>query len=97
MRSVFLVAFALGCATANTESIATDKPAEELRPCEDTSDCILVETACDSCCDYDAINEDFREDWKAVMDEKCDGFSGGVCDCESTLAPVCTDGLCRAE
>jgi hypothetical protein len=67
------------------------------RPCSGDTDCVLVETGCDGCCQQDAIAEELREAYRMAFVEECADYEGAICDCDYTpLEPRCVDAQCAA-
>jgi len=69
----------------------------EASSCNKASDCIWATTRCDSCECYEvAINQQYQPEARALFENVCEEWSGGVCDIDCDLAPVfeCLDGQC---
>ena len=67
------------------------------RPCQEHADCVLVENGCDSCCQLDAINVALQSTYSDNFSLACEGYMGGICDCQpSDEFARCVDGACAA-
>ena len=72
--------------------------ADDWRGCEQDSDCVLVDTSCDGCCQQDAIATSQEDAYGPARADACEGYEGGECDCcFLALEAVCSDaGVCGA-
>lgn len=61
-----------------------------LKTCSRDSDCTLVWTGCDGCCQQQAIRAIYRDWYAEAFPVACTGYSGAVCDC----APAPTEARC---
>ncbi len=67
------------------------------KTCSSHDECILVETLCDQCCGYDAINSLFYADFEKVYDRTCRNYqkTAPVCECTNPkTVPVCENYIC---
>lgn len=84
-----------------TLAMAAPKPPmtipEEFRACTADSDCILVDSLCSACCDYDSINAASKDAFTELQKNYCSDHDGAVCECSvPDVAPVCTENRCTA-
>jgi hypothetical protein len=65
--------------------------------CSAHQDCTLVDTGCNGCCQLGAITREFESNYTANFELACEGYSGGICDCQPPdLVARCEDGACQA-
>jgi hypothetical protein len=83
---------------ATTERGDTVVITDEWRDCEQDSDCVLVDTSCDGCCQRDAIATSLEATYGPAQVDACADYEGGECDCcFLALEAVCSDaGACEA-
>lgn len=68
-----------------------------VKTCSRDSDCTLVSTGCNGCCQQQAIHASYRDWYAEAFPVACAGYSGPVCDC--IPAPVearCVRQTCEA-
>lgn len=67
------------------------------KSCAQHDECVLVEPQCSSCCGLDSIRSSLFEVFQERMLTACEGYMGGICDCEyDNRVPRCVEGRCRA-
>jgi hypothetical protein len=70
---------------------------DRYRNCSVDEDCVLVSTACDACCQRDAVAREQQEDFERDRKESCQGYSGPECDCAPLeLRAICDGEHCAA-
>ena len=64
--------------------------------CTDDEDCVVVNTLCDECCQWDVVSRDGQSDFSAELTDYCDANQlDGECDCEPTqFQTACEAGQC---
>ncbi|MCB9990957.1 MAG: hypothetical protein H6867_06210 [Rhodospirillales bacterium] len=70
----------------------------EMQLCTAHEQCGYVETACSSCCRYEAINKDYAATFfEENFNASCQSYHGAVCDCVGPggIEPVCVKGRCQ--
>lgn len=69
---------------------------ESIMSCNNGQNCIVVETRCDFCCDFVAINAIFEREYDEIFNQTCAGYKGQSCECyDLTRYPVCIRGKCQ--
>lgn len=66
--------------------------------CGSGDQCIMVDTKCNFCCDFVAINARYEAAYNATFDDTCGVFSVKHCkSCDSALnaRPQCVNGTCQ--
>ncbi len=65
--------------------------------CAADSDCVLVSTVCNGCCDRGAIRQDSVSVFEKERGAHCVGYDDPVCDCvQSSATAACVTGRCTA-
>lgn len=65
--------------------------------CEAHTDCELVSTSCNGCCNEGAVRSVLVDTYTARMTPACADYEGGICDCSyEDLVPRCVDDQCAA-
>lgn len=68
---------------------------EDMALCGGQEQCIVVETRCDFCCDYEPINAKYERTFDVLFDRHCGSFQGQSCDCfDLDRYPACEAGKC---
>lgn len=68
-----------------------------LKTCSRDSDCTLVWTGCDGCCQQQAIRSIYRDWYAEAFPVACTGYSGAVCDCiPAEVEAQCVRQTCEA-
>jgi len=68
-----------------------------LKTCSRDSDCTLVWTGCDGCCQRQAIRTSYQTWYAEAFQTACTGYSGPVCDCTPGPAVArCVRNTCEA-
>lgn len=78
---------------AQAEQVAID---DAMAACTDKDQCIIVDTKCSFCCDYQAINANSEAIYNKLFDKTCKNYSGTYCQCHDlTSYPSCIQGKCQ--
>lgn len=65
--------------------------------CDTHSDCSLVGTSCNGCCEQGAIHQRLLQSYAQHSEQACADYEGAICDCEpQDLVARCEAGRCRA-
>lgn len=68
----------------------------DFKECIHDSDCVLVSSGCDQCCQQQAINLAFHGKYDDKFGAACANYHGGVCDCIMTKStPKCIEHTCQ--
>jgi hypothetical protein len=105
IASIFLALLIIGGAVTYAKLSATGpvqflaeklEIPEELKSCQGGSLCIMVETRCDFCCDYESINGNFELRYDVLFDRNCALYQGEKCSCtDVSRFPACVNGRCE--
>ena len=81
-------------APANEIKSHYDVPAQ-YKVCAKDSDCSVISTTCNGCCESEGINTLYTAAFGKERDKYCSGYKGPVCDCcvrDQTAS--CVQGAC---
>ena len=99
--SVLGIAMAIGIPwlLANAPFTVFEIDQVQVRPymqkCNVDKSCMLVETSCGNCCDYQAINRQYKQSFQSKYDKICDDYEGAVCDCVAMVtSATCLNQVC---
>lgn len=66
------------------------------KTCAEGDRCIVVDTHCGFCCQYEAINARFEDDYNQSFDRHCRRYNEGYCECfDLSSYPSCIEGKCQ--
>lgn len=69
---------------------------KEMLNCSTGQSCVVVETRCDFCCDYVAINSIYEQQYDQIFSRNCSFYNKETCDCyDLTRYPACIKGKCE--
>lgn len=91
--AAFGAAFLAGCRV--TPAPPSVQPPREYQSCSQDTDCILVNSSCNGCCQREAVNRKDSLSFERYRSRECDGYDGGICDCCYYVAHAeCKLGRC---
>ena len=90
------VGYAKLSATGSTQMFSEkiDVP-PQMTDCSGDQNCIIVETRCDFCCEFVAINSAFEAQFDKIFARNCSLYTGEKCSCSDlSRYPACVQGKC---
>ncbi|MCM2344865.1 MAG: hypothetical protein NDJ24_09930 [Alphaproteobacteria bacterium] len=97
--AIAFVQFRSGSLTIGTPAASQDSKVvidDIMASCTPNDKCIVVDTTCNFCCSYVAINAKSEQLYNQMFDQTCKTYKGAYCECHDlNNYPTCVNGKCQ--